>query len=87
MSKEVQVRIIHKHDTEAHWSLAKNFKPKQGEIIVYDIDSNHTYERFKIGDGENFVNDLPFCDDEINKKLDKKVEVSVDTQNTLIFTL
>jgi len=53
-------RIIHKHDIEAHWLLAVNFVPKQGEIIVYDIDSAHNYERVKIGDGKTNVNALPF---------------------------
>jgi hypothetical protein len=27
---------------------------------VYDIDENHTHERFKIGDGKTNVNELPF---------------------------
>lgn len=56
------VRIVNKHDTEANWLKATGFTPKQGELIVYDIDSNHTYERFKIGDGKTNVNTLPFAD-------------------------
>jgi hypothetical protein len=60
--KEIKSRVILKHDTEAHWQLATNFTPKQGEIIIYDIDSNHIYERFKIGDGITKVNNLPFAD-------------------------
>lgn len=63
--KILNSRIIHKHDTEAHWILAVNFIPKQGEIIVYDIDDNHNYERFKIGDGTTYVSDLPFVNDVI----------------------
>lgn len=59
--KNIKARVIHKHDTEAHWNLATNFIPKQGEIIVYDIDSTHSYERFKIGDGTTNVNALPFA--------------------------
>ena len=58
-------RIIHKHDTEAHWRLAVNFIPKKAEIIVYDRDNNYNYERFKIGDGVSNVNDLPFVNDSL----------------------
>lgn len=58
--KTLKTRIIHKHDTESNWNKAINFIPKQGEIIVYDIDSNHSYERIKIGDGVTNVNNLPF---------------------------
>ena len=59
--KTILGRIIQKHDIEANWNLATGFIPKQGEIIVYDIDENYTYERFKIGDGVTNVNDLPFA--------------------------
>ena len=58
--KNIKSRIVHKHDIESNWLLATNFTPKQGELIVYDIDENHTYERFKIGDGVQNVNNLPF---------------------------
>lgn len=68
--KTFKSRIIHKHDTEANWNglKAATFIPKRGEIIIYDIDSTHTYERFKIGDGEKTVIALPFADD---TKVDK----------------
>ena len=58
--KNIKTRIIHKHDTEENWNKATNFIPRQGEIIVYDVDATHTYERFKIGDGVSNVNTLPF---------------------------
>ena len=58
--KNLSSRIINKHDIEANWTKATNFIPKQGEIIVYDIDENYTYERFKIGDGITLVSNLPF---------------------------
>lgn len=72
--KKVKTRIIHKHDIEFNW-LKSSFIPKQGEIIVYDIEVDsdgatlelpqgrttpYTYERQKIGDGITLVNDLPF---------------------------
>ena len=58
--KNVKTRIIHKHDTEENWNKATNFIPKQGEIIVYDVDSSHSYERIKVGDGTTNVNSLPY---------------------------
>jgi len=58
--KIINSRIIQKHDTEENWLKAVNFIPKKGEIIVYDIDSTHTQERFKIGDGVTLVTNLPF---------------------------
>ena len=58
--KNVNARVVFKHDTEANWKLATNFIPKAGELIVYDQDSSHSYDRFKIGDGKTKVNDLPF---------------------------
>jgi hypothetical protein len=58
--KELSSRIIHKHDSAANWAKATNFIPKQGELIVYDKDTEYTYERFKIGDGVTGVNQLPF---------------------------
>ena len=85
--KTINSRIIHKHDTEAHWSLAENFTPKQGEIIVYDIDSTHNYERFKIGDGATNVNSLPFADDALRIALTdliNDVDVKVNTVSTLV---
>ena len=56
----IKGRMLQKHDIEANWLKATNFIPMQGEIIVYDIDSNYAYERFKIGDGIKTVNNLPF---------------------------
>ena len=60
--KRLNTRIVHKHETEANWLLATNFIPMQGEIIIYDIDSTHNYERVKVGDGKTLVSALPFID-------------------------
>ena len=62
-SKSYNTRIINKHDVAANWELAVNFIPKQGEIIVYDIDETHSYARFKIGDGVTEIKQLPFATD------------------------
>lgn len=59
--KKLRTRMVQKHDTEENWLKASGFIPKQGEIIVYDEDSNCPYERIKIGDGINNVNILPFA--------------------------
>ena len=67
--KNINSRIVHKHDTEANWNKATNFSPKQGEIIVYDVDANYSYERFKIGDGIKKVNELPFANANIDSTL------------------
>lgn len=60
IEKNMNTRIQHKHDTEANWNKAVNFIPKAGELIVYDIDENYNYARFKIGDGVRTINDLEF---------------------------
>ena len=59
----LSARTIQIHDTEANWLKAVSFVPRLGEIVVYDIDVNHSTERFKIGDGTTLVNDLPFTID------------------------
>ena len=59
-SKEFFTRIQHKHDIEANWIKAVNFIPLNGEIIVYDKDSEHDSARIKIGDGTTKINELPF---------------------------
>ena len=58
--KILNSRIVHKHDIEANWIKAANFVPKQAEIIIYDKDASHDYQRLKIGDGVTRVNELPF---------------------------
>ena len=60
MPKSMKARVQNKHDIEANWINATNFKPLPGEVIIYDPDENHLVPRIKIGDGETFVNQLPF---------------------------
>ena len=77
--KTFNTRIINKHDTEENWQKAVNFIPKKGELIVYDaeIDANgnklslpsdrvtpYLYSRFKMGNGVDTVNNLPFISGE-----------------------
>ena len=58
--KIFQSRIQLKHDIEENWLKAINFVPKEGEIIIYDSDSNNPTPRFKIGDGVTVIGSLPF---------------------------
>ena len=85
--KTFNTRIVHKHDTEANWLKAVNFIPKQGEIIVYDIDTTYTYERFKIGDGKTLVSALPFANDALKSALEAEIGVvddKVDAVSALV---
>lgn len=59
-NKVFNTRIQNKHGTEADWAQATNFTPLLGELIVYDVDENHSMQRIKIGDGVSNVNALPF---------------------------
>ena len=52
----IKENTIIKKDTKENWSKAKNFIPKENEIIIY------TDAGTKIGDGKTKVNDLPFID-------------------------
>ena len=72
--KTLKTRIIQKHDTEANWSLATNFTPLNGEIIIYDEDENYNYKRIKIGNGIDNVNDLPFTIDNAQNRIDENLE-------------
>lgn len=71
-NKTLNTRLVNKHDVEANWLKAVNFIPLQGEIIVYDIDENYNYERFKIGDGATNISALPFVEDIFKNNLNIK---------------
>ena len=67
---KINTRVQHKHDQESNWGKATNFTPLEGELILYDsniITDESTGEttlvmgyNFKIGNGTNKINDLPF---------------------------
>lgn len=59
--KTFNTRIQLKHDKEAKWLEAKTFVPKRGELIIYEVDTNHNAPRIKIGDGTTIVSNLPFA--------------------------
>lgn len=62
---ELTARVCQLHDTEANWIKNANDKVlNAGEIVVYDPDAQHTYQRIKIGDGKTPLKDLKFVIEE-----------------------
>ena len=55
----IKEQTLIKKDTSENWSKAKNFIPKEKEIIIY---TDYAPNGMKIGDGVTKVNDLPFID-------------------------
>ena len=82
--KEFASRIVHKHDIETNWNKATTFIPKQGEMIVYDIDDLHDYERIKIGDGVTAVTELPFYQENVAyiNASDNEIITDVETSSS-----
>ena len=80
MSATVNSRIQNKRDTTLHWNQARGFIPLAGEVIIYtdyktiqkEIDGemkNVLVPGIKIGDGQTYVQDLPFIDAELRDKI------------------
>ena len=96
-TKTFKGRIQNKHDTEANWSVAVNFKPLAGELIIYDVDAAHLAPRFKVGDGSTLVSDLPFVSAKVDTSNFAKLngdnnftghntyEVSADKPDTIVY--
>lgn len=74
--KNIQSRIINKHDTESNFLKATGFIPKAGELIVYDKDDTRDYERLKIGDGVTVVSSLPFASSTNDYTTDEKTKLA-----------
>ena len=77
-------RIMLKHDTTIHWNNARCFVPMAGEVIIYDdyqiktwqveeygeiVTKTENIPGIKIGDGNAYVQDLPFIDEDLRDKL------------------
>ena len=80
MSATVNSRIQNKRDTTLHWNQARGFIPLAGEVIIYidyktirkEVDGemkNVFVPGVKIGDGQTYVQDLPFVDTELRDKI------------------
>lgn len=82
--KTIKTRIIHKHGTALDWSKS-SLIPKLAELIVFDMDIDYDYERFKIGDGIHNVNELPFYEDNIDlSEYQKNTDDSLTTSSKQI---
>lgn len=55
----IKEQTLIKKDTSINWNKAKNFIPKENELIIYT-----DFNSIKIGDGKTKVNDLPFINNE-----------------------
>ena len=72
MANIINTRIQLKNDTEENWKKSvlvseggtktsgTSFVPLQGELIIFSADDTHPFPRFKVGDGETTVVNLPF---------------------------
>ena len=80
MSSTVNTRIQHKRDMTANWNNARGFIPLAGEVIIYtdyktirkEIDGevkNVYVPGIKVGDGQTYVQDLPFIDTELRDRI------------------
>jgi len=93
----VDARIRSKHDTTAHWNAARGFVPMAGEIIIYDdyqvktwqveeygeiVTKTENIPGIKIGDGQAYVQDLPFVDKDLREKLMNHIN-NIDIHTTL----
>lgn len=56
------MKEIVKRDKCENWIKAKNFIPKENEIILYDFPDKSI--KIKVGDGKSLVGDLPFLQEE-----------------------
>lgn len=65
MNARIQLKI----DTEQNWyNNAETFIPRAGEMIIYSPDENHSVPRLKVGNGEDYLESLPFTNDELIMK-------------------
>lgn len=76
--KRITGRAIQKHDIEANWLKATGFIPLRGEVIIYEADDEHDYERIKVGDGVTVVSELPFAVDAITAEDIEEILGSLD---------
>lgn len=87
IERNIQSRIVNKHDIEKNWNKAVNFIPKKGEFIIYDIDENYDYPRLKVGDGATVVGQLPFIDSDVRNliaELTIRLNALADSDDTTL---
>lgn len=80
MSATTNARIQFKRDSRLNWNRAIGMVPLDGEVIIYtdykqiqkEIDGqlkNVYIPGVKIGDGQTYVQDLPFVDEELREMI------------------
>lgn len=74
--KTINGRVKFKRNTTAFWNEQRGFVPLDGEAIIYTDHRNIGTEQepvwvpgLKIGDGDAYVQDLPFIDDALSQQL------------------
>ena len=93
----VHTRIRLKRDTTENWNATRNFIPLKGEVIIYEdyktLEKENGSETvtvnipgIKIGNGNIYVQELPFIDDELRDKLmkhreDQEVHLALGERN------
>lgn len=74
-------------NTESGWNQS-TYIPKHGEVIIYDKDSTHAYYRTKVGDGTNYVKNLPFmfsgCINDLVQSSSQTLVLDAGTATTVI---
>ena len=95
----VNGRIQSKRDTTVNWNNARGFIPLAGEVIIYndyktiqkEIDGelrNVNIPGIKIGDGQAYVQDLPFIDEELRDTIMEHIntqDIHVSLQEKLFW--
>ena len=69
-TKNIKARIQHKIDTYSHWNLATNFRPLNGELIIFIPDDKNDSRpiQMKIGNKEeDLLADLPFISNTVDE--------------------
>ena len=85
--RKIKTRVVNKHATAAVWKDKTNFKPLQGEFVIYDQDSSNPTPRIKIGDGSTPVTELPFITAGTADELTTERQISLvgDVQGSIKF--
>lgn len=82
------IQVLHPFDTEANWNeIGDQYIPGKGEIIFYQIEDSGKV-KFKVGDGKNYLNALPFqesgASEEILNNVSKAFENIIVQQEAII---
>lgn len=69
MATTLKTRVTHLHATTDTWNNTyPEWIPKAGELVIYDADDTNP-QRFKLGDGETLLKDLPFYTNDLTLDL------------------